>query len=242
MAIFNVQIESVIKKAEESFGPVDVLINNAGGSVQGVFEELQVSSFEDQMKLNYMSAVYATRAVVPGMKSSKKSKGRIVFISSQAGQLGLFGYTAYSGAKFALRGLAEALQMELLPYDIRVTVAFPPNTDTEGFKVETESMPEETKLISGTAGLWTPDHVAKIILSDVCQGSHSSTFGMDGWILGTLTAGMSPETDGSNAVQQVFLMGLFRFVSLVYQRYFERIVRRCAKKRDPALAEDSDDE
>lgn len=194
------------------------------------------------MRLNYFSAVYATRAVVPQMKAHKNSRGRIVFISSQAGQLGLYGYTAYSGAKFALRGMAEALQMELLPYNIRVTVAFPPNTDTEGFKTELESMPKETKMISETAGLWKPSRVARTILSDACQGVHYSTFGMDGWLLGNLTAGMSPETEGANAVQQIFLMGIFRFVSLVYLRYFETIVTKCAKERDPVLADPEEDE
>ena len=58
-----------------------------------------------------MGTVYATRAVVGTMK--KRRKGRIVMLSSQAGQLGLFGFTAYSASKFALRGFAEALQMEV---------------------------------------------------------------------------------------------------------------------------------
>ena len=61
--------------------------------------------------INYMSAVHATRAVIAGMKS--RCEGHIVFVSSQAGQIGLYGFTAYSASKFALRGLAEALQMEV---------------------------------------------------------------------------------------------------------------------------------
>lgn len=63
------------------------------------------------LDINYMGSVHATRAVVCSMKSQQQ--GRIVFVSSQAGQLGLFGYTAYSASKFALRGLAEALHMEV---------------------------------------------------------------------------------------------------------------------------------
>ena len=63
------------------------------------------------MDVNYLGTVYATRAVVRQMKAHRS--GRIVLISSQAGQLGLFGYTAYSASKFALRGFAEALQMEV---------------------------------------------------------------------------------------------------------------------------------
>lgn len=63
------------------------------------------------MSLNYLGSVYPSRAVITTMK--ERRVGRIVFVSSQAGQLGLFGFTAYSPSKFALRGLAEALQMEV---------------------------------------------------------------------------------------------------------------------------------
>jgi len=64
------------------------------------------------MEMNFFSAINTTKAAVSSMIESQS--GRIVFLSSQAGQLGLFGFTAYSGSKFALRGMAEALQMEVL--------------------------------------------------------------------------------------------------------------------------------
>lgn len=63
------------------------------------------------MEVNYLGSVYPTRAVMTTMK--ERRMGRIMFVSSQAGQIGLFGYTAYSPSKFALRGLAESLQMEV---------------------------------------------------------------------------------------------------------------------------------
>ena len=66
----------------------------------------------------------------------KRQFGRICFVSSQAGQLGIFGFTAYSGSKFAIKGLCEALQMEVKPYNISITIAYPPDTDTPGFKEE----------------------------------------------------------------------------------------------------------
>ncbi len=53
------------------------------------------------MKVNYLGSVYCTKAVVDSMK--KRRFGRIVFVSSQAGQIGIFGYTGYSATKFALR-------------------------------------------------------------------------------------------------------------------------------------------
>ncbi len=102
------------------------------------------------MRMNFLSAVQATRAVIKGMK--ERRRGRVAFVSSQAAQIGLFGYSAYSAAKFALRGFAEALQMELTPFDVRVTVIFPPNTDTEGFRHELLEMPNEIKIISQLSG------------------------------------------------------------------------------------------
>ncbi|KAG8571898.1 hypothetical protein GDO81_011821 [Engystomops pustulosus] len=131
------QVENVIKQAQEKLGPVDMLVNCAGTSIAGKFEEIDIDRFSRLMKVNYLGSVYPSRAVISTMK--ERRLGRIVFVSSQAGQLGLFGYTAYSPTKFALRGLAEALQMEIKPYNVYVTVAYPPDTDTPGFAEENKS-------------------------------------------------------------------------------------------------------
>ena len=91
--------------------------------------------FEKEMlRVNYLGSVFCTKAVVDSMK--RRRFGRIAFTSSQGGQLGIFGFTGYSPTKFALRGLAESLQMELTPYNVYVTVSYPPDTDTPGFKTE----------------------------------------------------------------------------------------------------------
>uniref|UniRef100_A0A8C1YGE2 3-dehydrosphinganine reductase n=2 Tax=Cyprinus carpio TaxID=7962 RepID=A0A8C1YGE2_CYPCA len=145
------QVESVIKQAQEKLGPVDMLVNCAGMSISGTFEEISGS-------------VYPTRAVITTMK--ERRMGRIMFVSSQAGLIGLFGYTAYSPSKFALRGLAEALQMEMKPYNIYVTVAYPPDTDTPGFAEENKTKPLETRLISETSGVCQPEQVAKVVVKD----------------------------------------------------------------------------
>ena len=63
------------------------------------------------MDLNYHGSVRLTRAVVPSLM--RQQQGRVVLVSSMAGQIGVFGYSAYSPSKFALRGLAEVLQMEV---------------------------------------------------------------------------------------------------------------------------------
>lgn len=91
--------------------PPQVLINCAGTSVSGAFDELVEEAFEDMYRVNVLGSVFPTRAVLPYMK--RQRAGAIVFVSSQAGQVGLWGYSAYSASKFALRGLAQALQMEV---------------------------------------------------------------------------------------------------------------------------------
>ncbi|ESO98337.1 hypothetical protein LOTGIDRAFT_213963 [Lottia gigantea] len=218
-------VEKAVKQAEEKFGAVRLLINCAGTSIAGVFEELPVTEFKRMLDINYLGSVYVTRAVIPTMK--KEHKGRIVFVSSQAGQLGLFGYTAYSASKFALRGLSEALQMELKPYDIRVTMAFPPDTDTPGYAEEQKTKPRETHLISEVAGLFSPHEVAKTIVEDSIKGKFFSYMGLDGYMLSSLTCGMSPVISMMDAAQQVVTSGIFRVISLFYLDYFDRIVKKC---------------
>ena len=74
-------------------------------------------------------------------------------------QIGLHGMSGYTASKFALRGLGEALQMECLPYGIRVSVAFPPDTKTPGFDRENENKPELTRVLCEGGGTFEPDTV-----------------------------------------------------------------------------------
>lgn len=223
-------IKNVIKNAEDKGGPVDILINNAGVSTQQAFEELPIEAFDKQMKVNYLSGVYTTRAVIEKMK--KRNSGHIVFVSSAAGQCAIWGYTAYSASKFAIRGFADALSMEVLPYGIGVTVLYPPNTNTEGFAEELKTMPEEVKLISDSAGIFEPSYVAEKLIKGIENGDCNVNIGLDGWMLGHLSAGASPEKSILAATTQIFLNGLFRGIFLLYMGHFNRIVRRCKRKRE----------
>ncbi|XP_025049980.1 3-ketodihydrosphingosine reductase isoform X2 [Alligator sinensis] len=201
-------VENVLKQAQEKLGPVDMLVNCAGTSITGKFEDLEMNCFENLMAVNYLGSVYPSHAVIPTMK--ERRMGRIVFVSSQAGQLGLFGYTAYSPTKFALRGLAEALQMEVKPYNIYITVAYPPDTDTPGFAEESKTK----------------------------QGNFNSYIGSDGYMLSILTSGMSPVTSITEGLQQMVCMGIFRIVGLFYLGSFDSIVRRCMIQREKSESTD----
>ncbi|XP_028831989.1 3-dehydrosphinganine reductase isoform X2 [Denticeps clupeoides] len=228
------QVESVVRQAQEKLGPVDMLVNCAGTSVSGKFEEVDVERFRSLMEVNYLGSVYPTRAVVPTMK--ERRMGRIMFVSSQAGQVGLFGYTAYSPSKFALRGLAESLQMEMKPYNVYITVAYPPDTDTPALAEENKTKPLETKLISETSGVYQPEQVAKIVVKDAVNGNFCSSVGPDGYMLSALTCGMSPVTSITEGLQQIVTMGLFRTIALFYLGSFDSIVRRCMIQAEQSKA------
>jgi len=147
------------------FGPVDVLITSAGGARPGHFEELTIEDFEQQMALNYFGTVHPIRAVVPSM--IERGHGHLLLVSSAAGLVGVYGYSAYSPTKFAVRGLAETLRAELKPHGIAVGCAFPPDTDTPGLATENETKPEATRRISAAIKVRSPDAVAKSIIRGI---------------------------------------------------------------------------
>ncbi|MEI2640182.1 MAG: SDR family oxidoreductase [Microthrixaceae bacterium] len=142
------EVTAAVDDLVDSFGPCDILVANAGYALPGRFWELPEDEVADEMAVNYMGAVNATKAVLPSMRGRRR--GHLCFTSSTAGLLGIYGYTAYSPTKFALRGLAESLRSELRPDGIAVSVIYPPDTDTPGFAKENEHKPVETAAISGT--------------------------------------------------------------------------------------------
>lgn len=127
-------LDQVISEAEDEAGPVYMLINCAGTSIANKFEDIPIEEFKRMVDINLMGSIHATKAVIPGLKERKE--GVVIFVSSIAGLVGLFGYTAYSASKFAVVGLAECLSMEVKAHNVKVCVCFPPDTDTPGFEEE----------------------------------------------------------------------------------------------------------
>ncbi len=167
---------AALAAAEKIHGPVDVLIASAGIARPGYFTELPTEVFERTMAVNYFGTLYLVQAVVPGMKA--RGRGAVVLISSGAGLVGLFGYTAYAPAKFALRGLAESLRAELKSTGVRVTVVYPPDTDTPQLAEENRTKPIETRALTAAGGLWSADDVARVTLDGLARGKFSVTPGL----------------------------------------------------------------
>ncbi|XP_011882944.1 PREDICTED: 3-ketodihydrosphingosine reductase [Vollenhovia emeryi] len=216
-------VERALADLENVMGPVYMLVNCAGLAIAGKIEDTTEENLDQMLRTNFLGTYYCTKAVVSRMKASKE--GAIVLMSSQAGLLGIFGYTAYSSTKFALRGLAESLAMELRPHGVSVTLCLPPDTDTPGYAVEELSKPPETKAISQVAKLVQPEVVAEKAFEDALAREFFSTVGLEGFILTTLCAGMSP-VKLSGVFAQVPLMGLTRLVSVIYLLLFQRIVAK----------------
>jgi NAD(P)-dependent dehydrogenase (short-subunit alcohol dehydrogenase family) len=107
---------------------LDAIVNNAGIAVGGAMETVSSDEWRKQLEINVIGALAVTRAVLPRLR---KSRGRIVFISSVNGRLSMPLVGAYAASKFALEAAADALRMELNLWKIRVVVVEPAQTDTD---------------------------------------------------------------------------------------------------------------
>jgi NAD(P)-dependent dehydrogenase (short-subunit alcohol dehydrogenase family) len=117
------QAQAAVNEAVKRFGRIDVLVNNAGYSLLGNFEELAVEDIERQFATNFYGVVYLMRAVLPVMRQQRA--GRIINVSSLAGLLGFKHCAAYGASKFAVEGLSLAVAAEVEQFGIKVTVVEP---------------------------------------------------------------------------------------------------------------------
>lgn len=223
-------VEKALSDLERTMGPIYMLVNCAGTAICGKIEDTSVEDLKKMININFLGTYYCTKVVVQRMKASQE--GIIVLTSSLAGLLGIFGYSAYCSTKFALRGLAESLSMEVEAYNISVTLCLPPDTDTPGFAVEELSKPLETKLITQSGNLISPEVVANKLFQDALAGKFFSTVGFNGFLLSVVSAGISPFSSIFEILIQWILMGSFRLISACYLMYFQEIIRNCMKNRD----------
>ncbi|OTF78197.1 3-ketodihydrosphingosine reductase-like protein, partial [Euroglyphus maynei] len=110
--------------------------------------------------------------------------------------------------------------------NIRVTVSFPPDTDTPGFANEQHGKPKITELISDEGGLFTPEQVAEKSLKDCLNNQFISTIGMNGFVVTTLCSGMMPCYSWSQRLIQILLMSPLRAIGLHFLYSCEKIVRK----------------
>jgi NADP-dependent 3-hydroxy acid dehydrogenase YdfG len=144
------QVQEAVRAAEQHFGAIDVLVNNAGRGWYGSIEGMNEADVRAMFDLNFFGMLAVTRAVLPGMRT--RGSGWIVNISSVAGLLGVIGFGYYSAAKFAVEAVTEVLREEVAAQGIRVMAVEPGAFRTRayaGFADEpiTETIPEYRSML-----------------------------------------------------------------------------------------------
>ncbi|QIG42770.1 SDR family NAD(P)-dependent oxidoreductase [Nocardioides anomalus] len=117
------QVDAAVRAAVQRFDRIDVLVNSAGHGLLGAVEETSDDEVRAVFETNLFGLLAVTRAVLPGMRARRS--GHVVNIGSMGGFAQVAGWGVYGATKFALEGVSEALQAELAPLGIRVTVVEP---------------------------------------------------------------------------------------------------------------------
>ncbi len=151
------------------------LINSAGVAEPAEFGNMGIDKYHWLMDVNYFGTVHSVMAFLPLMDDGSF----IVNISSMAGYLGVYGYTAYSASKFAVRGFSDILRSELKPKNIFVSIVFPPDTQTPQLAYEEQFKSAITKKIAGSASVMLPEKVAHEIIKGIIKKKYLIFPGFD---------------------------------------------------------------
>jgi short-subunit dehydrogenase len=124
------QCERMVAWAVDAYGRLDMLVNDAGISPAGMFDQLaNMSTVEQAMRVNYLGSVYCTYYALPHLK---QARGRVVAVSSLSALTGLPKLSAYIASKKAVAGFFDSLRIEARPHGVSVTVIYPSYVDTHG--------------------------------------------------------------------------------------------------------------
>ncbi len=123
------QANAAVQAAVDTFGKLDVLVNNAGYGNMVSIEESTQEEFRDQIETNLWGVVNVTRAALPILR--KQQSGHIIQVSSIGGRVGMPGLGAYQSAKWAVEGFSEVLAQEVAPFGVKVTVLEPGGMPTD---------------------------------------------------------------------------------------------------------------
>ncbi|MGI4857772.1 MAG: SDR family NAD(P)-dependent oxidoreductase [Janthinobacterium lividum] len=169
-------VKAAVERGIAENGAPTLVVANAGIVIPYTFADLTPEAFRQSMDVNYLGGVYLVHAALAAMQAA--GRGHIVLVSSGAGLLGIYGLSAYTPTKFALRGLGEVLRAELKPQGIGVSVVYPPDTDTPMLREEIKVRPLITSRIAATAKAATAQDVADAILKGVAKKQFSIAPGL----------------------------------------------------------------
>lgn len=203
--------------------PIDILVNNAGVTISGLIQDLSAGDLQTVVQTNFLGSVYALHAVLPQLVlRSRDHPVSIVFMGSLASLCWLYGNGVYTGTKYAIKGVAECLRLELAPYNIRVSLVCPGFVNTPMLNAA-DNM-DELKAGMQVASFYNPnysqpaDTVAKIALSGIKRGTFLiTTTPLLGSILIILTRGYAPSESFLRNLVEASLSGPARIISYLSQ-------------------------
>ncbi|XP_047332898.1 3-dehydrosphinganine reductase TSC10A-like [Impatiens glandulifera] len=233
VSIFSADVRDMesVRKAIDEAGPIDVLICNQGFFVARELVNQDLEEVKFIIDVNLIGTFHLIKAALPGMKARRdKRPVSIAIMSSQAGQVGIYGYSAYSASKFGLRGMAEVLQQELIAYNIHITLIYPPDTNTPGLVEQNKTRPALTSIIAASSGAMESAKVAKISMDGIKSAKFNVFCNFEGWMLGVVCAGLSPQRSYIMAFFEVVFASILRLVGLCFQwNWYQTILKWHAK-------------
>src|ERR1700726_1926638 len=131
--------QAAVNVAIDTFGALDVLVNNAGFGSIAPFEQMLEDDFKAQIDTNFYGVVNLTRAALPVMRAQRS--GYIINISSGAGRLGAPGMSAYHAAKFAVGGFTESVAKEVAGFGVKIIAVEPGSMPTNWASLASKSAP-----------------------------------------------------------------------------------------------------
>jgi NAD(P)-dependent dehydrogenase (short-subunit alcohol dehydrogenase family) len=171
----------------EQFGRVNVVVNNAGVTVTGDFEDMEYADFDWIVGINFLGVVNGTKEFLPHLIAS--GDGALVNISSLFGLISMPGQTAYNATKYAVRGFTEALREEMLVnrHPVTVTCVHPGGIKTgiarHGRKTKGQDAAAIDRLFEEKLARMPADKAARIILDAAVAGKARQLVGLDAHLI-----------------------------------------------------------
>ena len=155
------QCENMVKETIEKYGKIDVLVNNAGITKDGLIMRMKKEDFEAVIDINLVGTFNVTRNVIPYM--IKQKSGRIINVSSVVGVAGNAGQTNYSASKAGVIGFTKSLAKEVASRNILVNAIAPGFIDTDMTRVLSDNVKEGINAQIPLKRMGTPNEVAKVV-------------------------------------------------------------------------------
>jgi len=122
-------IEKAVSNACDKLGQIDIAVSNAGMGVFGAVEELDIPTIRKQLEVNLLGSIILIKTLIPVLRKQSEG-GHIIQVSSEGGQITYPGFSLYHASKWGIEGFVEATAQDVLPFNIRFTIAEPGPTGT----------------------------------------------------------------------------------------------------------------